>query len=120
MILAASLQVSTVRRANSCPEMKKSVVVIKDNISKVLLESAEEGMNGGEGNLKKIEDISDKQVQTDVLFPMPYEHLFLSIFPSMANGDNTLETPPLVQEDPIPDGYDLLDRSVEFTQINKF
>lgn len=82
----------TVRRANSCPEMKKtsSVQPSKDNIGKTLDETDEEGnietKNGVVTNKRaKQKILKCSETQTENFWPMPYEHLFLGIFPSMEN-----------------------------------
>lgn len=87
----------TVRRANSCPEMKKShVVPAIDNISKPLDETDEEAhpeivSNGFDVSDKKKSSkqihLSTSETQTENFFAMPYEHLFLDIFPSLENSE---------------------------------
>lgn len=88
-----------VRRANSCPEMKKShVVAAIDNINKPLDETDEETQpdvvpNGLDFSDKKEPrkakqiHLSTSQTQTENFFVMPYEHLFLDIFPSLENSE---------------------------------
>lgn len=93
LIVGDSLPVNmTVRRANSCPEMKKtgSVQPAKDNIGKILDETDEEGnmetKNGVVANRKaKQKILTCSETQTENFWPMPYEHLFLGIFPSLEN-----------------------------------
>lgn len=83
----------TVRRANSWPEMKKttgSVQPAKDNIGKTLYETDEEGnmesRNGVVANKRaKQKVLTCSETQTENFWPMPYEHLFLGIFPSLEN-----------------------------------
>lgn len=86
----------TVRRANSCPEMKKTSPALpaKDNsIAKTLDETDEEGhvepKNGVvvTSNRKAAKQMALKcsETQTENFWPMPYEHLFLGIFPSLEN-----------------------------------
>lgn len=86
-----------VRRANSCPEMKKShAVPAKGNDTKALTETDEETVgdivsNGvsyvGKGDITKLKQTTSSETQTENFWPMPYEHLFLSIFPSLENAD---------------------------------
>lgn len=101
----------SVRRANSCPEMKKSPIVSgKDSMNdKTLLETDEDGgidvqdskqpiTNGIDttigGNRKKREKVAaaiclkTTETQTENLWPMPYDHLFPSIFPSLESNDS--------------------------------
>lgn len=83
----------TVRRANSWPEMRKTtgnVQHAKDNISKTLYETDEEGnvesRNGVIANRRaKQKILTCSETQTENFWPMPYEHLFLGIFPSLEN-----------------------------------
>lgn len=88
----------TVRRANSCPEMKKShVVPPKDNTNKTLDEACEENnseivSNGVISSFKKARKVRQKllttsETQTENFWPMPYEHMFLTIFPALENAD---------------------------------
>jgi hypothetical protein len=113
-----------VRRANSCPEMKKSPVSsVKDNVSRTLDETDEESnveratsaeiaesvasteraesvasperaesADGARSVMSNgLDAISDAgnsrlatiETQTDNFWPMPYEHLFLGIFPTL-------------------------------------
>lgn len=116
----------SVRRANSCPEMKKSPVVSgKDNMNdKTLLETDEDGgadtqdakpmANGIDatsvGNRKKREkDICLKTIetQTENLWPMPYDHLFPSVFPSLESN----ETAPLIKKQEKPQCANIYDIS---------
>lgn len=83
----------TVRRANSCPEMKKSSPAqpAKDSIVKTLDETDEEGhiepRNGVVTTNRRTKQMVLKcsETQTENFWPMPYEHLFLGIFPSLEN-----------------------------------
>lgn len=110
MVLATSISTNTVRRANSCPEIKKSIVPIKDNIGKILPETTEEENIVIYGEENEIFFIS-RDTQTDILFPMPYEHLFLNIYPSIGSTENSESPGPTnIQENSIPDAYDVLDR----------
>lgn len=83
-----------VRRANSCPEMKKSPVSsIKDNVSRTLDETdeepneerAESAMSNGVDAMSDVSSnrLANIETQTDNFWPMPYEHLFLGIFPTL-------------------------------------
>lgn len=92
-----------VRRANSCPEMKKiPLIPTKETTAKTLDVTDEEGSeNHVEGKLTNgNEPVNNKRLvkeerklmlnmetQTDNFWPMPYEHLFLGIFPSLENID---------------------------------
>lgn len=86
----------TVRRANSCPEMKKTSPAqpAKDTIAKTLDETDEEGTvetrNGvvtttTTNRRAKHIHLKCSETQTENFWPMPYEHLFLGIFPSLEN-----------------------------------
>lgn len=84
----------TVRRANSCPEMKKTISVpAKDSVSKTLDETDEEtnaetnGVGEKEVRKTKRKQLTTCETQTENFWPMPYEHLFLGIFPSLENAD---------------------------------
>ncbi|XP_065161962.1 hamartin isoform X3 [Atheta coriaria] len=78
----------TVRRANSCPDMKKntSTATAKDGVAKTLEEKDEEApeINGFEQ-----QDAKKKICTTNVLTQteLPYEYLFLSIFPAYESND---------------------------------
>ncbi|KAB0797056.1 hypothetical protein PPYR_11117 [Photinus pyralis] len=77
---------NTVRRANSCPEIKKEMkksplVPTKDNINKPLVEADEDVKDGEVKHTQK--NLSTTETQTENFWPMPYEHLFLGIFPSL-------------------------------------
>ncbi|CAH1170194.1 unnamed protein product [Phaedon cochleariae] len=122
---------TTVRRAVSCPEMKKSVVIQpKDNIERPLNESDEEvspekvdesvnKVNGfaiSEENPKK--SVSSSTTQTENFWP--YEHLFLGVFPSLENSE--IKASPEASPAPfnIPEEkifpatiYDTLDKYIE-------
>ncbi|GJQ87097.1 putative hamartin protein [Trypoxylus dichotomus] len=98
----------SVRRAYSCPEMKKSPIISgKDNINaKALLETDEDGSGDAQdsrpitngidpvpgGSRKKREkatvSLRTTETQTENLVPMPYDHLFLSIFPSLESNES--------------------------------
>lgn len=78
----------TVRRANSCPEMKKT----SPNQSakeKTLDETDEECIDPRNGilHVKRTKQaiLKCSETQTENFWPMPYEHLFLGIFPSLEN-----------------------------------
>lgn len=88
----------TVRRANSCPEMKKSNTTqqAKETIVKTLDETDEEGNGEATKNgvvereirsskRAKRKNLKCSDTQTENFWPMPYEHLFLGIFPSLEN-----------------------------------
>ncbi|KAF5277664.1 hypothetical protein FQA39_LY18452 [Lamprigera yunnana] len=82
---------NTVRRANSCPEMKKEIkksplVPKKDNTNKTLVEADEELIKDGDCKHTQ-KELSTIETQTENFWPMPYEHLFLGIFPSLDNSD---------------------------------
>nr|ALE20552.1 TSC1 [Leptinotarsa decemlineata] len=122
---------TTVRRAVSCPEMKKSPVnPTKDNISRPLDETDEEnseeklegdfenvnGLNLPEIRLR--ENLNSCATQTENFWP--YEHLFLGVFPSLENNEiksssDSSPAPFTVSDDRIlPSSiYDILDRYVE-------
>nr|XP_023027949.1 uncharacterized protein LOC111515991 [Leptinotarsa decemlineata] len=119
---------TTVRRAVSCPEMKKSPVnPTKDNISRPLDETDEEnseeklegdfenvnGLNLPEIRLR--ENLNSCATQTENFWP--YEHLFLGVFPSLENNEiksssDSSPAPFTVSDDRIlPSSiYDILDR----------
>lgn len=118
---------TTVRRANSCPEMKKSAAnPPKDNNVKPLDETDEEG------NETKIENVANSTekdktrktifcsaTQTENFWPMPYEHLFLGIFPSLENSEVKPSPAPspapfnISQDRNFPPSlYDILDKYV--------
>ncbi|KAJ3662889.1 hypothetical protein Zmor_007207 [Zophobas morio] len=92
-----------VRRANSCPEMKKSPVSsVKDNVSRTSrtldetdeesnverAESADRAESAMSNGVDAMSDASSQKLasvetQTENFWPMPYEHLFLGIFPTL-------------------------------------
>lgn len=103
-----------VRRANSCPEMKKiPCAPVKESNTKPLDPTNEEGNENQpetilNGNLTTHANMSinlnvhmsvsaqkfnkfstsvSAETQTENFWPMPYEHLFLGIFPSMETAD---------------------------------
>ncbi|CAG9857248.1 unnamed protein product [Phyllotreta striolata] len=89
---------TTVRRAVSCPEMKKSPSnLLKENINKPLNETDEESQekndtvarNNVNGVTKATAKIATASIaattQTENFWP--YEHLFLGVFPSLECGD---------------------------------
>lgn len=87
---------TTVRRAISCPEMKKSPhSSTKDNVSSTLDETDEEERaesvlsNGNlvTGQAATTKELITSETQTDNIWPMPYEHLFLSIFPALDSNE---------------------------------
>lgn len=70
--------------------MKKSSATLpsKDSRSKTLVEADEEFNSSNRGDLLVNRDpvnLSTAETQTDNFWPMPYEHLFLGIFPSLEN-----------------------------------
>lgn len=82
---------NTVRRANSCPEIKKEtkkspLVATKDNMNKTLVEADEDIIKDGECRHAQ-KNVSTSETQTENFWPMPYEHLFLGIFPSLDASD---------------------------------
>ncbi|KAI4469373.1 hamartin [Holotrichia oblita] len=123
----------SVRRANSCPEMKKSPVVSgKDNMNdKTLLETDEDGgvdqqdskpmANGIDatsvGNRKKREKeicLKTIETQTENLWPMPYDHLFPSVFPSLESN----ETAPLIKKQEKPQCANIYDISDKYIDLS--
>ncbi|XP_060535655.1 hamartin isoform X2 [Cylas formicarius] len=122
-----------VRRANSCPEMEKSQVVpIKDNkkpfyetdeetVSADRVESTSNAPNGLNVKEHKKEPPKHMTVttQTDNFWPMPYEHLFLNIFPSLEASEVKPSPAPspaplnTSQEKCQPSLYEILDRYIE-------
>lgn len=122
---------TTVRRANSCPEMKKSPnISTKDNISKPLDETDEETISEDRFDSNHYHssnvqfDNKPKKVclscttQTDNFWPMPYEPLFLVIFPSIENEIKPSPAPSpapinLTQDRYQPSIYEILDKYIE-------
>ncbi|XP_017775140.1 PREDICTED: hamartin isoform X2 [Nicrophorus vespilloides] len=119
----------TVRRANSCPEMKKGLVSYNKEFlnEKTMLEECDddedqeqERFNGSEYVRK---ELSCAETQTENFWPMPYEHLFLSVFP---NHDNT-EPKVTPAQSPAPNTvfnpstiYDIIEKYTEVgVQINE-
>ncbi|XP_019761894.1 hamartin isoform X3 [Dendroctonus ponderosae] len=123
----------TVRRANSCPDMKKSPhVPAKGNKSRPFYETDEETLSGDQASThsngldmkaKKMNfPVTSSATQTEVFWPMPYEHLFLNIFPSlkeeapeMRPSSTPSPAPALHQgmEPYKPSLYDILDKYIE-------
>ncbi|XP_030766051.1 hamartin isoform X4 [Sitophilus oryzae] len=125
---------STVRRANSCPDMKKSPQApLKDNKKKPFYETDEETVsedqvsntsNGVDSKFTRKQKFqtTDCHTQTEVFWPMPYEHLFLTIFPSLKEEANETKASPSPSPAPVPyqsveqykpSLYDILDRYIE-------
>lgn len=85
----------TVRRANSCPEMKKTSP--NQSVKEKPLDETDEETGGGGGNNIETKNgivyekrtkqsiLKCSETQTENFWPMPYEHLFLGIFPSFEN-----------------------------------
>lgn len=114
---------NTVRRANSCPEMKKEIkksplVPKKDNINKTLVEADEEVTKDGECKHTQ-KELATTETQTENFWPMPYEHLFLGIFPSLDSSDikpSPAPSPaPLNVQDKFPtvSPYEILDKYID-------
>lgn len=108
-----------VRRANSCPEMKKSPVSsIKDNVSRTLDETDEEEAIENVSNGLALENLKNvsAETQTDNFWPMPYEHLFLGIFPTLGTevksspGPVSLSLGSSQEKHNQPSIYEVLDR----------
>lgn len=104
----SSNNVIKVRRANSCPEMKKNYPLTSTTEVKVTLDESDE--LSAESNATPVPangiDItttcsSTVATQTLDLWPMPYEHLFLGIFPLM----ETSELKPSPAPSPAPNYY---------------
>ncbi|RZC40323.1 hamartin, partial [Asbolus verrucosus] len=119
-----------VRRANSCPEMKKSPVSsIKDNVSRTLdetdeepnMERAESAMSNGVDAMSDAssQKLATIETQTDNFWPMPYEHLFLGIFPTLGTDVKSSPGPILSsmggsqERYSQPSIYEVLDKYVE-------
>ncbi|KAJ8924577.1 hypothetical protein NQ315_000726 [Exocentrus adspersus] len=118
---------TTVRRANSCPEMKKSPVnPAKDNITRPLDEADEEATTdvraenstdcSVEQKLRKCM-LYSSYTQTENIWPMPYEQLFFGLFPSLESGEIKPSPAPspapfnISQERNFPPSlYDILDK----------
>ncbi|KAF5278927.1 hypothetical protein FQR65_LT15486 [Abscondita terminalis] len=113
---------NTVRRANSCPEMKKEtkkspLIPKQDNINKTLVEADEEAMKDGE--FRPAYKLITTETQTENFWPMPYEHLFLGIFPSLDNIDIKPSPAPSPAPSNVQDKfqtvspYELLDKYID-------
>lgn len=100
--------------------MKKSSVALlaKDARNKTLVETDEETNNRDilDGKRDQV-NLSTAETQTENFWPMPYEHLFLGIFPSLENSDikpspAPSPAPNAVQLDKFPTGspYEILDK----------
>ncbi|KAK9499965.1 hypothetical protein O3M35_002893 [Rhynocoris fuscipes] len=74
-------ETATVRRAVSCPEMKKDSTVISQEVAPTLEEADED--TDKEASKEKMSEIevTSCSTQTDEPQPYDYEHLFLSVFP---------------------------------------
>lgn len=104
-----------VRRANSCPEMKKNYPNDPPQRQLALDESDElldtstpipHNLSNGTDEKRLLASIG---TQTNEMWPMPYEHLFLGIFPLMEGG----EVRPSPAPSPAPikfTPYDMLDK----------
>lgn len=113
--------------------MKKSSATLpsKDSRSKTLVEADEEINNSNRGDLMVNRDpvnLSTTETQTDNFWPMPYEHLFLGIFPSLENCDMKPSPAPspapnAAQWDKFPtvigSPYEILDRYVTNLAYNQ-
>ncbi|XP_050300815.1 hamartin isoform X2 [Anthonomus grandis grandis] len=122
---------STVRRAKSCPDMKKTPYILPK--SKPFYETDEETVsedqgsnhsNGVEGRSRrqKFSALMDSATQTEVFWPMPYEHLFLNVFPSLKEESLEVKPSPVPSPAPAlnqvvetykPSLYDILDKYIE-------
>ncbi|CAH1968886.1 unnamed protein product [Acanthoscelides obtectus] len=118
----AAFSSTTVRRAISCPEMKKTgLSSAKDNIDKPLKETDEEitvEKNGSDSHNGSMEErtYSTNSTQTENFWP--YEHLFLAVFPSLESNNEYRASPlpspaPFKEERSSPSVYDVLDRYLE-------
>ncbi|XP_022905445.1 hamartin [Onthophagus taurus] len=123
---AVSYPNNQVRRTNSCPEMKKSPVVPanKDNINKTLIETDEDTngdyqdgkpslSNGLDVDNDKLKNKVTSETQTESIWPMPYEHLFLSIFPTLESNEIKASPGTLITRHDRPNScntYDITDR----------
>uniref|UniRef100_A0A1B6DIZ6 Hamartin n=1 Tax=Clastoptera arizonana TaxID=38151 RepID=A0A1B6DIZ6_9HEMI len=78
-----------VRRANSCPEIKKTLSSSTLVLDKPLVEKEEDdgeqptinGLSGNTSLLKKEKETISVHTQTEIM--LPYEHLFLGVFPAL-------------------------------------
>nr|CAH7719171.1 unnamed protein product [Callosobruchus chinensis] len=115
---------TTVRRAVSCPEMKKTGnTSAKDNIDKPLKETDEEAnveksCNTSHNAFYLARNCNSNSTQTENFWP--YEHLFLAVFPSLESNDYKPSPVPspapfniCQDKNTSPSVYDLLDRYVE-------
>lgn len=123
-----TFQSNTVRRANSCPEIKKSPILSKENKTKPLDETDEElsednidarASNGiQQKSPAKPKLMTSITTQTENLWPMPYEHLFLEIYPSLENNDIKPSPAPSpapfnVSQEKHSSFYEVLDKYIE-------
>ncbi|GLV45534.1 Tsc1 [Carabus blaptoides fortunei] len=115
-----------VRRANSCPEMKKNYsgsIHPHEHIGKALDESDELNMDAlictpaQESSKHMSNGVNERRppqrstsTQTLDLWPMPYEHLFLGIFPLLETNTEVKPSP-----SPSPAPFALFDKSVRFS-----
>ncbi|CAH1133007.1 unnamed protein product [Ceutorhynchus assimilis] len=116
---------NSVRRANSYPDVKKSPHVPskpfyetdEETVSEDQVSNISNGVDAKSKNSK-----SSTQTQTDVFWPMPYEHLFLNIFPSLKEDSIEIKASPAPSPAPVfnqmiepckPSLYDILDKYIE-------
>ncbi|XP_066138262.1 hamartin-like isoform X1 [Euwallacea fornicatus] len=120
---------SIVRRANSCPDIKKSPhPTHKGNKTRPFYETDEETMSEDQSNglceERKKHKSMNSATQTEVFWPMPYEHLFLNIFPSLKEESAEIKPSPVPSPAPVlhqvmdpyrPSLYDILDKYIDNT-----
>lgn len=119
-----------VRRANSCPEMKKgtsSTSSNKDNMSVTLDETDEDERDEQtvlENDAKVV--LVNSETQTSNLWPMPYEHLFLDVFPFVEKETGEPKVSPAPSPAPFAQDkgncfgssvYDILDKFVAVCMV---
>lgn len=110
-----------VRRANSCPEMKKNYPTVGSQTKGALDESDELSVETSStpvpeskysaNGIAATKSCATVSTQTLDLWPMPYEHLFLGIFPSMEN----TEIRPSPAPSPAPTYVDSFHKTVRFS-----
>lgn len=75
--------------------------------------------NGVEENGTVKLEMVCQETQTDVLFPMPYEHLFLAIYSSINESDKDDSPGNNPMDVVMPDEYEVLNRSVKRNIMKK-
>lgn len=100
--------------------MKKSPVVpTLDNRNKPLVETDEELKDQNDCRVVERKIVASTETQTENFWPMPYEHLFLGIFPSLESGEvrpSPAPSPaPLNVQDKFTTAspYEILDKYIE-------